>query len=148
MKYRVERTINKPIDEVVSKFNNADNLKKWMDGLQTYEHISGTPGETGAKAKMSFKMKNREMEMIETIIKNDLPSVFSASYEANGVMNINHNGFKKIDDNTTLYFSEQEFQLKGFMKLMGWFMPGAFKKQTAVYMDSFKNFVESTDPVI
>lgn len=145
MKYIIEKTINKPLHEVVAKFDNPDNMDKWMDGLKSYEHISGTPGEVGAKAKLVFKMNNREIEMIETITRRNLPEEFSGTYVANGVVNKNTNRFQKISENKTRYISEQEFQFKGFMKLMGWFMPGSFKKQTARYMDSFKNFVESTN---
>jgi hypothetical protein len=38
--------------------------------------------------------------------------------------------------------TEQEFQFSGFMKLIGMFMPGAFKKQSCKYMNAFKEFAE------
>ena len=45
--------------------------------------------------------------------------------------------------NRTKYISEQEFQFKGFMKVIGFIMPGAFKKQSMKYLEAFKNFAES-----
>lgn len=143
MKYTQEIIINKPIKEVVALFDNSNNLYEWMEGLQKFEHLSGTPGEPGAKSKLLFKMGNREIEMIETITVRDLPTEFSGTYEANGVFNIQKNKFISIADNQTKHVTENEFQFKGvMMKLMGFLMPGAFKKQSYKYLKAFKTFAE------
>ena len=142
MKYKLEVEINQPVNKVVELFDNSDNMKEWMDGLQSFEPISGTSGQEGAKSKLHFKMGKREIEMIETIIKKNLPDEFSGTYEARGVFNIVKNSFVPIENNRTKYVTEQEFQFKGFMKLMGALMPGAFKKQTLKYMNAFKEFAE------
>jgi carbon monoxide dehydrogenase subunit G len=142
MKYTTEVEINQPVQKVVELFDNPDNMKEWMEGLQSFETISGTPGEEGAKAKLIYKMGKREIEMIETITKRNLPDEFSGTYEAKGVFNIVKNKFIPIGDNKTKYITEQEFQFSGFMKLMGMFMPGAFKKQSCKYMNAFKEFAE------
>ena len=143
MKYTQEIIINKPIKEVVALFDNPNNLYEWMEGLQKFEHLSGTPGEPGAKSKLLFKMGNREIEMIETITVRDLPTEFSGTYEANGVFNIQKNKFISIAANQTKHVTENEFQFKGvMMKLMGFLMPGAFKKQSYKYLKAFKTFAE------
>ncbi|NOU60743.1 SRPBCC family protein [Marinifilum caeruleilacunae] len=142
MKYTVEIEINKPIDEVVKLFDNEDNLFKWMRGLQSIEHLSGEPGKNGSTSKMIFKQGKREIEMLETVISLNLPDEFIASYEAKGVYNLAKISFLPMGDNKTKYVTEQEFQLKGFMKVVGLIMPGAFKKQTASYLKMFKDFAE------
>ena len=143
MKYTIEIEINKPIDEVIALFDNPGNMDKWMKGLQSFEPISGIQGQPGAKSKLNFKMGKREIEMIETITVRNLPEEFSGTYEANGVFNIVKNRFKKISDNKTKYITENEFQFKGFMKIMGFLMPGAFKKQSLKYLKDFKDFTEN-----
>ena len=145
MKYTTEIEIEKPIDRVIELFDNPDNLKKWMEGLQSFEHISGTPGEPGAKSRLFFKMGKREVEMIETLSVRNLPDEFSATYEAKGVFNIAKNKFVKLSETRTRYVSENEFQFKGFMKLFAFLIPGAFKKQSFKYLQHFKDFVESQD---
>ena len=142
MKYTTEIEINQPVNKVVELFDNPDNMKEWMEGLQSFETISGTPGEEGAKAKLKYKMGKREIEMIETITKRNLPEEFTGTYETKGVFNIVKNRFIPIGDNKTKYVTEQEFQFSGFMKMMGMFMPGAFKKQSLKYMNAFKEFAE------
>ena len=144
MKYSTEIEIDRPIGKVIELFDNADNLKKWMEGLQSFEHISGTPGQPGAKSRLKFKMGKREMEMIETITTRNLPDEFSGTYEANGAYNIVKNRFIKLSDTRTKYITEHEFQFNGFMKIIAFLMPGAFKKQSMKYMVAFKSFAEKS----
>jgi len=142
MQYSTEVEINKPIDRVIELFDNSDNLKEWMDGLQSFEHISGTPGQPGAKSKLKFKMGKREIEMIETITVRNLPQEFSGTYEAKGVFSSTKNSFLPLPGERTKYVAENEFKFSGFMKIIGFLMPGAFKKQSMKYCNDFKNFVE------
>lgn len=144
MKYTSEIEINSPIDKVIELFDNPDNMDKWMKGLQSFEPISGKPGQVGAKSRLKFKMGKREIEMIETITVRNLPDEFSGTYDAKGVFNIVKNRFISLPDNRTKYISEQEFQFSGFMKIIGFLMPSAFKKQSMKYLNDFKTFVEKT----
>lgn len=142
MKYTVDIEINLPVDKVVELFDDPENMDKWMEGLQSFEHIRGEPGQVGAKSLLKFKMGRREMEMVETIISRNLPDEFSGTYEANGVFNIVTNRFVALPNQRTKYISEQEFQFNGFMKIIGFLMPGLFKKQSMKYMRDFKEFAE------
>ncbi|MBR9860317.1 SRPBCC family protein [bacterium] len=143
MKYTNEIILNKPLEEVIEKFTDPDGLKHWMEGLQSTEQLEGEPGTEGAKMKMHFKTGKREIEMVETILINDLPNQFKSSYDVPGVYNEIDIHFEKIDENTTKYSSENLFKFQNFgMKVISWLMPGAFKKQTQKYMVSFKEYVE------
>lgn len=144
MKYTSEIEINKPVEKVVELFDNPDNMGKWMEGLISFEPISGTAGQVGAKSRLKFKMGKREMEMVETILVRNLPDEFSGTYETNGAYNIVKNRFIALPGNRTKYINEQEFQFKGFMKIIAFLMPGAFKKQSMKYLVAFKNFVEKS----
>lgn len=145
MKYTVEVEIDLPVGRVVELFDDPDNMKHWMEGLQSFETIEGEPGQPGAKSRLKFKTGKRELEMIETILVRDLPGEFTGTYEAKGVYNLATNRFISVSDEKTKYIAEQEFRFKGFMKLIGFLMPGAFKKQTKKYMIDFKNFAEKAD---
>ncbi len=142
MKYTCEIEIEKPIEEVVKLFDSTENLYAWMEGLEKFEHLEGTSGEVGAKSKLTFKIKRRKLEMIETITEKDLPKVFAGTYDAKGVHNIIRNEFQPIGENKTKYISHQEFQFTGLMKYMAPLMPGAFKKQSLKHLKAFKDFAE------
>lgn len=144
MKYTQEIEINLPREKVIKLFDNPENMKEWQPELISLEHMSGDPGKEGAKSRLKYNMRNKEIEMIETITKRNLPEEFEGTYEANGVLNIVNNKFTQLSESKTKWISTNEFKLKGFMKLMGIFMPGAFKKQSYQYMELFKKFAEST----
>jgi len=143
MKYKVEIEIDKPLKQVVALFEDRSNDKLWMEGFVEKISIKGEEGELGAKCKVVFQMGKRKMEMIEEITEKNLPETYVTTYTTPSVFNIVKNTFIKVDDNTTLYQTEQEFQFKTFiMKVMGFLMPGAFKKQSMKYHKAFKAFAE------
>lgn len=145
MKYTTEIEINQPIDKVIALFDNPENMTKWMEGLESFEHISGEAGQPGAKSKLNFKMGKRKMEMIETITVRNLPEEFSGYYEMDGVTNHIKNKFITLSPNKTLYKTESDFVIKNnfVMKLFSILMPWMFKKQNMKYLESFKKFAES-----
>ena len=144
MQFTTETIINAPIEKVIALFDDPQNLPKWMEGLQSFEHISGTPGQPGAKSRLKFKIGKREFDLIETVTVRDLPHEFSGTYDAQGVQNIVRNRFIKLAGDKTKYVTENEFQFKGFMKILALLMPGAFKKQSIKYAEDFKRFVEGS----
>ncbi len=148
MKYTSEIIVEVPRDEFVKKLENPDNFKHWQKGLKSYHLLSGPPGQEGSKMELHYEMGKRELVLVETIIKNNLPYEFHATYDAKGAHNIQKNYFKDQDGTSTLWISESEFQFSGiFMKLMAFFMPGAFKKQSMEYLKCFKEFAEENKSI-
>ena len=143
MKYTEEITIDLPRERVIELFDSPDNLKKWQDGLQSFELVSGEAGKPGAKSRLLYDMNGRKVEMIETITARDLPDVFSGTYEAKGVWSHTANYFTEAGPDQTRWVTENEFKLKGMMALMGIFMRGSFPKETLRQMNAFKEFAES-----
>ncbi|MSQ41230.1 MAG: SRPBCC family protein [Dehalococcoidia bacterium] len=143
MKFMVETTISLPVNRVVELFDNTKNLKKWMKRLESFEPISGTPGQPGAKSRLRFKMGGREIEMVETVTVRDLPHEFAGTYEARGVWSETRILFEDLGDGKTKLVSRNEFRLGWFMKVIGWLMPGMIKKQSIQHLEAFKMFAES-----
>ncbi|WP_373059207.1 SRPBCC family protein [Zunongwangia sp. H14] len=142
MDYTLEIEIDLPRTEVVKKFEDPNNLKCWQRGLLSFKPLTGTMGEEGATNAYRFTMGKREIEMTETIIKNNLPQEYHATYDAKGVHNIQENFFTEISNNRTKWVSHSIFKFSGFMKIIGFTMPGSFKKQSLQYMQDFKAFAE------
>ena len=144
MKFTVEIKINLARNKIIELFDSTENLKKWQPGLLSFEHQSGTPGEVGAKSRLQYKTGKREIEMVETITVKNLPDEFSGIYEAKGVWNEVKNYFYEVNKNTTKWVSENEFRCSGFIKIIAFFMPGSFKKETMKYLEYFKEFSENS----
>ncbi len=145
MKYTTEVDIDRSRTQVIEKFEDVDNFHRWQPGFVSMEHLSGTPGAAGAKSKLHYKMGKREVEMVETVIENKLPEHLFQSFEAKNVFNVQHNYFEELPGGGTRWRSESEFKFGGFMKIIGFLMPGAFKKQTKKFMVDFKAFAEESD---
>jgi hypothetical protein len=144
MKYAVSIEVDVSRERFVELFDNPENLYHWQKGLKSFEHLSGDPGQPGAKSRLVFQMGKREMVLIETITKQDLPREFNGTYETEGVFNIVQNRFESVGPNRTRWTSENEFQFSSwFMKVVGFLMKGAFPKQTLKYLTDFKAFAES-----
>lgn len=144
MKYTTEIIVELPLEEVIKKFDNTENMKHWQRGLIAAEHISGTPGEFGAKMKLIYKMGKRHLELLETITHRNLPHEFHGTYTTKGMHNIQENYFESTPNGHTKWISKSEFMPLGFtMKLLTGVMPSAFKKQSLQYMKDFKNFAEN-----
>ena len=94
MKYTVETTIDLPRDEVIRKLDNVENLKHWQKGLVGVEHVSGTPGQVGAKMKINYRFGKKEFSLLETITKRNMPEEFHAIYEAGTMRRIQTNQFR------------------------------------------------------
>ena len=144
MNYTLDIELDLPRQKVIDLFNSSENLKKWQPDLISFEHISGEPGQAGAKSKMQYNTNNREVELIETVLTNDFPNSFSATYETKGVWNKLDNRFIVIDENRTKWEQTCEFKASGFIKILAFFMPGMFKKQSQKMMIQFKEFAENS----
>ena len=143
MKYTSEIIIELPLNEFMSKFDNTENMKHWQRGLVSAEHISGTPGELGAKMKLNYKFGKREMELVETITHKKAPYEFHATYKTKGIHNIQENFFEQTSDGHTKWTSKSEFMpLNLMMRIMTAIMPRTFKKQSKKYLQDFKSFAE------
>lgn len=143
MKYTVSNTINSSLDKVHKKFIEPEGALNWMEGLVRIDHISGTQGEVGAKTDFYSVYKNKEMKISETILEQNLPHQIKFAYVSPMGYNEVELLFEEIDEHTVKQTNNSFFALKGFMKVMGFFMKSMFKKQSLKYMNGFKNYVEN-----
>ena len=147
MKFQCTVLIDRPLDKVVELFSDPNNLGEWQDGFISFENLSGAPGATGSKSRFLYMMGKNEMELIETILNNDLPREFAGEYWHKHMTNTMRYWFEPVSEAQTRYSSEVEYtELRGFMiKLMAFLFPGMFRKQVQKWMNQFKAFVERTD---
>jgi uncharacterized membrane protein len=134
--------IDKPLMEVLELFTDRHNRRHWMEGFVSSNLLSGEEGRTGAKSKINFIVGKRRVEMTETIILNSLPDEYTCTYETKGIVNKVKCMFAETTNETTDFCTVQEFEFKGFMKVVGFLMPGVFKKQAIKYLEDFKRFAE------
>jgi len=143
MHYTKDIIINLPREQVVALMDDPDNLKRWQPTLQSVDHISGEHGKPGAQTRLIYDMNGRTVEMVETILRRDLPHELEMRFQAKNVDNHIINRFEPVTEGQTRWSMDCTFKLTGLMWLMGLFMRGAFTKQTEADMQRFKTFAES-----
>ena len=144
MKFTCSVIINKPKEVVAALFANEAFLGEYQNGFIRKELISGEVGQEKTVSKLYYKMGKGEMKLTETILKNDLPNMFSAFYFHKHTENTMTSTFTSINKNTTRYDAIINYTaFKGFVvKIMKIFFPNMFKKQVQKWLINFKYFVE------
>ena len=136
--------INRPIKEVWAFFKNPDTLKLWLGGLQRLEHISGTPGTVGAKAKHYFLEKGKELVMEEEILEEIPEKKFVGTLSSPMMVNTVTNYFNDLGNSQTEYSLSSDTQFKGFFwKQIGPLMKSEFKKRQENDLQRLKQVLES-----
>ncbi|MGI9519635.1 MAG: SRPBCC family protein [Pirellulaceae bacterium] len=141
--YTIDVEINLPRDRVIELFDNPDNLFKWQTGLQSFEHLSGEPGQPGATSKLVYLNGKHRIELIETVTHRNLPDEFNGTYAWGGGKNTLVNRFIELGPDKTKWESTCEYEFSSLMlKLMGILFPGKFREQNLMFMRNFKAFAE------
>ena len=136
--------INKPIREVWEFFKNPDNLRLWLGGFQRFEHISGTPGTAGAKAKHYFLERGKELVLDEEIIEVIQEKKFAGTLGSPMMVNTVTNYFNDLGNDQTEYSLSSDTQFKGFLwKQIGPLMKGEFKKRQEKDLQTLKQVLEN-----
>lgn len=143
MKYRCTVEIDAPIEAVVALWKNEKYFAEWQDGFKSVELLEGEANTKGAKSKLIFE-DQQCIELIETILSNDLPKEKVGLYEHKHMTNTQTTKFEALDGNTTLYISEVHYtKFNGLLiKLFARLFPSKFKQQSQNWMNQFKAFAE------
>lgn len=142
MKYRTSIIIKQPRKRLLEILEDPEGMKFWQPGLVSYEFLSDDPKVPGARMRLNYDMKGREVEMTETLEQRSLPDTMTFIYEAAGVWNRVINTFTEIDESTSQWVQDNEFKCRGFMALMCLVMPGVFKKETGKSLELFRDYAE------
>ena len=142
--YTVAIDLSVPREKVIGLlFDEPSDLKHWQKGFISYTPVSGEYGKMGSKSLLKYKQGKRDFDLIETVKIMNLPDEFCATYESKGFWNETKNTFEEVDDKNTRWTMQCQVKLSGFMKLVGFFMPGSFRKQSQEMADDFKKYAES-----
>lgn len=141
MKFSASINISQTKEKVAHFFITPEYQHHFQDGFISKRLTHGTEGEKGAQSKLVYK----RLELIETIIENNLPDSFEALYEHKHTTNTMKVTFDELSDGTTQYNSEIHYtQFNGFViNMLVKLCPSMFKKQVMKWMQQFKTFAEA-----
>ena len=153
MKYTVSIEIALPREKVAQLLADPTHLPKWLHGLVLHEPLSGLHGQVGATSRVVMQMGRQKIECTETITRRepvDLHAIPSGSVVhfdreiiGKGTWSAVRDRLIQAGPETTLWESESEYRFSGLlMRLAGFLMPAAFRKQSHQCMQDFKAFAE------
>lgn len=144
MKYHFEIMLNAPRSDVWAAFSRLENLKKWQPTLTSIEHLSGTPGEHGAKSRLTYEENGHKIEMTETVEYCAHGSELTGRYDTSHGTNLLSNRFEEVGGGQTRWIVDAEFLFKGFlMSIVGFFLRGVIKKRVEADCNRFKAKLEA-----
>ena len=141
--YTVAIEIDLPRDRVIELFDDPDNQAKWQTGLQSFEPISGEPGQVGARSRLVFLSGKQRIELVETITWRGPPDEFRGTYEWGGGSSTLENRFIEVGPQRTRWESTCTFLRRSFpLRVIALLVPGVFKRQNLEFLESFYVFAE------
>lgn len=129
-----------PRDEVAALFVDASTWKEWQPPLLSVEVLEGTPPETGARSRLTFRRGRGTMVMTESVELGALPETWNVVYEVPGVHNLCENRFTQVDARTTLIEQRILFRFTGFMRVVGLLFRSSFPRETEQSLEAFRAF--------
>ena len=136
--------INRPVKEVWDFYKDPDNLTRWLSGFQKFEHISGSPGTVGAKAKHHFLERGKELILDGELIEVVPEKRFIGTLDSSMMLNTVTNSFTDLGNDQTEVSLSSDTQFKGFLwKQLGPLMKGEFKKRQEKDLQTLKQILEN-----
>jgi hypothetical protein len=125
----------------------------WLRGLVLHEPLRGRHGQVGTESRVVLQTGRQQMECTETVTRRepaDLHGIprdgvvhFDREIVAQGMWSAARERLTETGPETTLWESENEYRFSAVpMRLVGYVMRGAFRKQSLQHMQDFKAFAE------
>ena len=153
MRYTVSIEIALPREAVAQLLADPAHMPKWLRGLVLHEPLSGVHGQVGTKSRVVIQMGQQKFEGTETITRRepaDLRGIpqgsvvhFDREIVGEGMWSAARERLTEASPDRTLWVSENEYRFSGvLMRLVGFLMPGTFRRQSLQHMQDFKAFAE------
>lgn len=141
MKYTTEIEIKAPLEKVAAMLGDHEQMLKWIKEVESYQPISGTPRQEGAKTLLHVNA-GKQMEVTETITKVNFPYRFTAHYEMPDGSLVIDNMLQASTPALTRYVLNHYFKFNGTMKVVTALLKPAFVKHSERMMKDFKELAE------
>jgi uncharacterized protein YndB with AHSA1/START domain len=143
LRFTTEVVLERSIGEVWRAFDSPANLKRWQPTLESFEPVSGTPGQPGAVSRLTYQEGKRTVVLTETVSERREPGYFAGAYDSGMALNRIANHFVAVDAGRTQWRMECEFVFRGFWRLLAPLFRRAIEQRTREDIERFKQCLES-----
>ena len=143
MEYTLRLEIERPLAAIAELFGDPENFVFWHPGFLERELIDPKGERSGSRSRLRYLHNRKEIELIETIERDDLPGEYTVTYEGPGMVMRVANYFRELGPDRTEWVTVSRAHASGIvMRIIRVFMPGCFRLQTLKFMENFKTFAE------
>jgi uncharacterized protein YndB with AHSA1/START domain len=140
--YQVKTTINKPIAEVFSLFNDQSKLKEWMPEVQLIEPITIKPGIVGSEYFMTVTNNGQTMKMKEKVLAYVENKKVTLYFDADDMLKTDDVTFSEENGVTTIVKDVVCKSDSYIMSCMFPYFKGTFASIDQDYLNNFKTYIE------
>lgn len=143
IRFTTEVVLERPLGEVWRAFDSTENMKRWQPTLESFEPVSGTPGQPGAVSRLTYLEGKRQVVLTETISERRELEYFAGTYDSGMALNRIANHFAAVDAERTHWRMECEFAFRGLWKVAAPLFRGAIERRTREDLERFKECLEA-----
>lgn len=140
--YTTQVSVNKPIADVFTAFNNLENKTKWIPEIKSYEIINQNTGITGSEYQMIIDNNDQNIKISEKImafVPNEKVTVF---YNADNMLKTNDYVFTEKNGVTNITLNATCRSDSYILACVFPYFKNTFKDQDQTYLTNFKTFIE------
>lgn len=118
---RVELTLEIacPLEQVWQRFDDGAQLARWQPSLIRVEQLDGTPGQLGARARLTYREGGRDIALVEIVEERRAPTLYRCRYESALIESWIDNRFTSEAPGVTSWRVVQTTHFRGLLRLLG-----------------------------
>lgn len=142
--YKVEVSINKPIEKVFSEFTKIEKSNNWIPDVKSIVSIEEKEGKIGSVYKVVVDNNGEEFTITESVlayVPNEKMTIF---FNAENMLKTNDFSFQSINENSTKIILEASCKSNSYMLSCVFpYFKSVFSNQDQTYLDNFKLYIET-----
>jgi len=140
--YTTSQTINLPVDQAFTLFNDHKKMKDWMIGLQSFKVIEEKPGVVGSRYQIVIDAQNTFTKMEELVTSYKANEKVSLTIESVEMIKQDNYTFQAVDNQTLIQNKTTTEGKTYFLKCLYASFYFFIKRTDQGILDSFKTYAE------
>ncbi len=140
--YQVKVTINKPVSEVFTVFNDQEKMTVWLPEVKSIEPINIKPGIVGSEYKMTVDNNGQTVIMKEKVLAYVPNQKVTLFFDADDMLKTDDYNFSEANGVTTIVKDVSCKSDSYIMSCMFPYFKGFFKDIDQKYLNDFKTYIE------
>jgi uncharacterized membrane protein len=142
--YKVEVSIDKPIEKVFTEFTKIEKSNNWIPDVKSITSIEEKEGKIGSSYKIIVDNNGEEFTITESVlayVQNEKLIIF---FNAENMLKTNDFSFESFGENSTKIILEASCNSDSYMLSCVFpYFKSVFSNQDKTYLDNFKSYIES-----